>query len=52
MGAARVPEAVIIVLDDGGDDFALQEAASRRMLPERRWRGRVLGYGTRPLIGR
>ena len=51
VGAARVPEAVLVVLDDGGDDFAFEDATSRRLLPERCWRGRVLGYGARPLIG-
>ena len=52
MSAARVPEAALVVLDDGGDDFAFEDAASRRRrLPERRWRGRVLGYWARPLIG-
>ena len=51
VGAARIPEAVLVVLDDGGDDFAFEDAASRQLLPERRWRGWVLGYGARPLIG-
>ena len=50
MGAVRVPEAVVVVLDDGGDDFAFEDAASRLLLPERQRRRWILTYGARPFI--